>query len=205
MNNNQSDHDLWRKVKSGDEHAFKALFDKYYKSLTYRAYKIYPDQHLAKDKVQEVFLDLWKKRETREIHTSVHAFLSKAVVFKTIDYIRGKRLDFDAELELERPFDPEEEDCTELKQLIHKTVKKLPERCRVVFSMSRFEDMSHKEIAEQLSISTKTVENQITKALKILRRNVKLYLSDDMLLAILFLKWIGDWSLTADIIRNAIA
>jgi len=60
----------------------------------------------------------------------------------------------------------------ELKSLIHQTVDNLPERCRIVFNMSRFEEMSHAEIAEQLGISKKTIENQITKALKLIRRTL---------------------------------
>lgn len=206
MDNKQKDQQLWQKIKAGDEHAFKILFSKYYQTLSYRAYKVYPDEHIAKDKVQEVFIDLWNKRKSQEIHTSVYAFLSKAVVFKTINHIRSIRLDFEKDFVFEKKVFEQNKNLefAELKQLIYRTVESLPERCRIVFSMSRYEDMSHKEIASQLNISTKTVENQITKALKVLRQAIHPYLSDDLLMALLFSISIGEWDVATDLFMNSI-
>lgn len=185
----QEDNHLWKLIKTGDESAFKALFKKYYKVLVYKAYRFHADEHKAKDHVQEVFLGIWDKRETLEIHTSVNAFLNRAVINKTIDYVRAQRFDFDKEVFLEKreTEDDQKLEGEELRSLIHQTADNLPDRCRTVFFMSRFEDMSHKEIAQQLGISTKTVENQITKALKILRAAITPYLSDGTLLTLIFL------------------
>lgn len=189
MDSKTEDARLWKKIKAGDETAFKQLFKKHYKNLTYRAYKVLADEHIAKDNVQEVFLDLWNKRDTKIINTSVHAYLSKAVTFKTIDYIRSRRFDFDKEDAWEdasvEPYETIE--GKELAQIIHKAAQSLPERCRIIFLMSRFEDLSHKEIAEQLGISTKTVENQITTALKRMRKIISPYLSKDFLIFLIFL------------------
>ncbi len=179
MDNKDKDAILLERIKQGDETAFKSLFDKYYRLLCYTAHKVLPDEHKAKDIAQEVFLSLWNKRDTLTIHTSLQAFLRRATVNKTIDFIRSQRLNFEESPDLGD--DPnrldEQMEYDELKTLIHRTAEQLPERCRMVFFMSRFEEMSHKEIASAMNISEKTVENQITKALKLLRSAVARYRS----------------------------
>jgi RNA polymerase sigma-70 factor, ECF subfamily len=177
MYTNSTDENLLAAIKSGDEGAFQFLFEKHYKSLCYAAYKVYPDEHKSKDFAQEVFLTLWRKRNKVEIHTSLQAFLRRAVVNKAIDYIRAQRLNFE-----EVPDTAEEQmgnnegvEFNEMKDLIHHTATQLPERCRMVFFLSRFEELSHKEIAARLDISEKTVENQITKALKLMRKALSDY------------------------------
>ena len=170
MEQYRTDEDLLDGIKKGDETAFQSLFNKHYKSMCYAAYRVYPDEHKSKDFAQEVFLKLWRKKDELEIHTSLQAFLRRAVVNKAIDYIRAQRLDFeeipDQEVKTKAGKDLE---FKELKDFIHYTAQQLPDRCRTVFFMSRFEELSHKEIATKLDISVKTVENQITKALKVLR------------------------------------
>lgn len=192
MSRNEDDI-LWKKIKKGDERAFHALFNKYYKSITYRAYKVLADEHIAKDNAQEVFLDLWNKREQKEITTSIGAYLNKAIVFKTIDYIRAQRLDFNKDSTLEQksinPFQAIE--GKELAEVIREAAMTLPERCRIIFLMSRFEELSHKEIAQKLEISPKTVENQITYALKRMRQILAPILKN-LKIFIFFLLSIGD-------------
>ena len=184
MDHKSTDEQLLKRIQEDDETAFQNLFDKYYKTLCYAAYKIYPDEHKSKDFSQEVFLDIWKKRKTLSIHTSLNAFLRRAVTNKAIDYIRAQRFNFEdpppSDKDQIQPFEAIEQ--AELKSLIHRTAEQLPERCRLVFFMSRFEELSHKEIAAKLDISEKTVENQITKALKRLRIVVTHYLSESKLI-----------------------
>jgi RNA polymerase sigma-70 factor, ECF subfamily len=177
MYSNNTDENLLAAIKAGDEGAFQFLFEKHYKPLCYAAYKVYPDEHKSKDFAQEVFLALWRKRDNLEVHTSLQAFLRRAVVNKAIDYIRAQRLNFE-----DIPDTPEEQlennegmEFNEMKDLIHHTAAQLPERCRMVFFLSRFEELSHKEIAARLDISEKTVENQITKALKLMRKALSEY------------------------------
>lgn len=188
MSQLNADERLLAGIKAGDESAFQSLFDRYYKSMCYAAYKVLPDEHKSKDFAQEVFLTLWRKRETVKIHTSLQAFLRRAVVNKAIDYIRAQRLNFeevpDMEAEVEKHAGME---FKELKDLIHYTAEQLPERCRMVFFMSRFEELSHKEIAANLSISEKTVENQITKALKVLRVAIAQHFATPKILFLFFL------------------
>ncbi|MFK7806572.1 MAG: RNA polymerase sigma-70 factor [Saprospiraceae bacterium] len=182
-----NDEGLWSSIQVGDEVAFQTLFEKYYKLICYAAYKVYPDEHKSKDFAQEVFLMLWRKRDVLTIHTSLQAFLRRAVVNKTIDYIRAQRLNFEDipdEGEAAAKLSDELE-ASELKGMIHRAAEQLPERCRIVFFMSRFEELSHKEIAAKLEISVKTVENQITRALKVMRPLVQQYFSDPKIMLLI--------------------
>jgi len=180
MDQKAHDEQLLSRIKANDETAFQSLFEKYYQLLCYSAYKICADEHKSKDLAQEVFIDIWRRRENLNIHTSFQAFLRRAVFNKAIDYVRAQRFDFKDYIDL--GVAPEKAsqnlEMNELKELIHKTTEQLPERCRIIFFMSRFEEMSHKEIAAKLEISEKTIENQITKALKILRKVIAKYASD---------------------------
>lgn len=175
-----NDLELVKLVQSGDQSAYRSLFGRYYKGLCYSAYKVYPDQHKAKDFAQEVFLDFWKRRETINISSSLKSYLERAVKYKAIDFIRAQKLNFEEKLIMknEKYTDQNATEFNELKDVIHNTVDTLPKKCKIIFSMSRFEQMSHAEIASELGISKKTIENQITKALKILRQSVLQYQLD---------------------------
>ena len=171
----KEDLDLFDRIRDDDQSAFNTLFTKYYKVLCFTANTVYGDPHKAKDTVQEVFLDIWKRRKTIKISQSLNAYLSRAVKNKTIDYIRSQRLDFNAEpIESLAPTNSQLE-FKELRDVIDTTVKNLPNRCRIIFLMSRFDYLSHKEISKKLDISEKTIENQITTALKRIRIAVQQY------------------------------
>ena len=189
-----SDEALIHRIKAGEEKAFRALFDRYYKYLVVTAYKIYGDSEKARDLAQDVFFELWKKRAQITIQSAPKAYLRKAVVNKTLNFIKAQRLDFsepeifqqnklsysaDAQANLE---------ADDLQQSINAAIASLPERCRMVFSLCRLEGLSHKEIAEALNISTKTVENQMTKAMKVLRNAVQPHISRKLSWMIFFLK-----------------
>ncbi len=122
---------------------------------------------------QEVFLDLWKRREEIEIKQSIKYFLRRAVINNCLAYIRkNKRVSLNDEFQ-DHLMISDQEEVFEEDQDLHKMIplmlQKLPERCREIFQLSRFEGLSHKEIAAHLNISTKTIENQITKAMKVLK------------------------------------
>lgn len=133
-----------------------------------------PDQNIAEDLAQEVFFDLWRKRDKLNIKTSLKAYLRRAAVNKTLNYIRDKKINFEEEdkipdLDNEQTSVIQKMSADELQVKITAAIDSLPERCRIIFSLSRYEEMTYKEIAQKLDISIKTVENQISKALSILR------------------------------------
>ncbi len=156
------------------------IFHHYYAALCKTAYTILPDAALSEDLAQEVLLELWRRRDDFHIQHSLGAYLRRSVVNRTLNYIRDKRLNF--EQELTESVVPEADtgiavESAELAEVIDQAIDRLPEQCRLVFVLSRFEDMSHKEIAAQLGIAPKTVENHIAKALRLLRIYLGPYLS----------------------------
>jgi len=161
-------------LKAGDEKAIDWLFREYYASMCRSAYRILPDEHLIEDLVQDVFYEIWKKRKTLKINTSIAAYLRTATRNKTLNYIRDQKIDFrnaPPKEELKSKSTPTVQKlmAKDLQQEIDAAIDSLPERCRLIFVLSRFEEMSYQEIADQLEISIKTVEHQIGKALRSLR------------------------------------
>lgn len=173
-----ADDDLSGRIPSGDYGAFKKVFESQYAALVKTAYRMIPDQPACEDIVQEVFIELWKKREVLSIHTSLKAYLRQAVVNRSLNYIKNKkRLRWESDADaVETPlmednaFD--QMHAADLERMIQRAIASLPEKCRLVFVLSRWEDMSHKDIAESLGISVKTVENHMTKALKLMRQTL---------------------------------
>lgn len=167
-------------LNRSDEKGIKLIFDQYYRYLCHAVYKVIPDTHIVEDLVQEVFYEIWKKRERLQINISLKAYLRRASINKSLNYVRAQRMKFSDNEDIKERFvdddnSHEKVELSELTEVINQAVESLPERCRLVFSLSRFESMSYKEIAEQLGISMKTVENQISKALKILRKEINIY------------------------------
>lgn len=163
-------------LKAGDEGALRRIFDRHYPLLLGDIYRIVPDEDTCQDLAQEIFVELWRKRSELDIHTSLRAYLRRAAVNKAINYLKTSRrfLSDDSE-NLNRATDTSAHDIAQKKEqesleaALHAAIEMLPEKCRVVFSLSRFEQLSHREIADRLGISVKTIENQITKAMKMLR------------------------------------
>lgn len=162
----------------GEEWALDNLFRAHYTYLCQAVFRVIGDRNLAEDLVQEVFYEIWRKRSTLTINQSLRAYLKRAAVNRTLNYIRDQRLIVDDESAM--PFDLASEQVGPLQQLeaqeleaqIEEAIRDLPDRCRLIFGLSRFEEMSNKEIAAHLEISVKTVENQMTKALRLLREKL---------------------------------
>lgn len=168
-------------LKLGDQKALRQIFNQYYKYLLVTAFNIVGEEEKAKDFVQDVFFELWKKRENIHIHSSIKPYLRKAVVNKALNFLKSqKRMQWgDEALDYHRPsqdIDAQQQlETKDLQAVITDAIESLPAKCRIVFSLSRFEDLSHKEIAEKLNISTKTIENHMTKALRIIRIAIREY------------------------------
>lgn len=177
---------LFLKMKGGDKAAYRALYDRYYKYLVVTANNILGDSETARDLSQDVFFELWRRREEIEVQSSLKYYLRRSVVNKTLNHIKSRRLDFTEPERLpERPsnsIDAQTQlEVSDLEQVIYQAIAALPERCRVIFTLCRLENLSHKEIAEQLNISTKTIENQMTRALASLRETVGPYVTPALL------------------------
>ena len=136
----------------------------------------------TEDIAQDIFAELWVKREQLVIHTSVTAYLRRMAVSRTLNYLRDTKkhtwqeLETSLDLEASQPsLQPKvilEMEEAELRERLDVAIQALPEKCRIVFMLNRMDEMSYAEVAEHLDISVKTVENQIGKALKLLRKAV---------------------------------
>jgi len=152
--------------------SLESTFRLYYEGLHRYAFTMLNDNDMARDIVQQVFLTLWEKKDTLSITGSVKAYLYRAVYNNCLNHrtrgIKHQPLAPDTAGEL--PVRPEFlSDVRELRSILERAIASLPPKCREVFLKSREEEKSYTEIAGELDISVKTVEAQISKALKILR------------------------------------
>jgi RNA polymerase sigma-70 factor (ECF subfamily) len=169
-------------LKTGDITAFEMLFRTYYQPLCNYAYTFVQDRDEAEEIVQSTFLNVWEKRDNLSIHTGVKPYLYAMVRNASLNVLKHEKIKQQhVTMEMavaERSVESVTRTvmASELETKIYKAMDKLPEQCRLVFKLSRFEELKYSEIAEQLNISIKTVENQMGKALKIMRDQLKDYL-----------------------------
>ena len=181
MANDQPDKILIQQIKQGDEMAFRLLFDRYYKKMLIAANQILKDQSVSQDATQDVFVLLWKNRENLKDDVNIKAYLNRAAINKALTILKSRKKNIsDGENALLQQVDKAKNpddvlSQKEMKGVIHRAIDQLPEKRRVIFTMCRLQGYSHKEIAKELDISTKTIENQITQALKQLREILKSY------------------------------
>jgi RNA polymerase sigma-70 factor (ECF subfamily) len=190
-NNKNTDEELLALLAKEEEQAIDLIFRKYYSFLCKSIYRIIPDTQITEDIAQDVFYELWKKRKNLRINSSLKAYLKRAALNKALNYIRDQKIDL-------RNAPPKEDLVSnnlnifqslaekDLQEEIEQAIDGLPDRCRLVFILSRFEEMTYQQIADSLDISIKTVENQISKALKTLKTALAAYLPTLLILLLLF-------------------
>ncbi|NJK86402.1 MAG: RNA polymerase sigma-70 factor [Bacteroidales bacterium] len=170
------------KLKSGDEGFYQSLFKEYYSGLSFYAFKYVKDLEIAKEIVQDLFVKIYEKRYSLTIDISLKSYLYRAVHNSCMNHLQQVsirehhhgviRTDMD---EIEN-FSEDVVFAVELEQKIYNEIEKLPVQCKKIFKMNRFDGLSNSDIAEKLNLSKRTVETQISKALKILRNK----LADDI-------------------------
>lgn len=183
--NRDRDAQVLRLLRQDREAGFEMLFKLYYTEVCHHIYRILPQKEAVEDIAQDLFMEVWNKQDTLTIETSPGAYLYKMARSRALNYIRDNRkhsYQDEAELrhhvsELATPTQKIQAD--QLSSVVTHAVNALPERCRQVFMLSRFEDMTYKEIADTMDISVKTVENQIIKALKHLRAAIAEFRADE--------------------------
>lgn len=172
-----SDKELLLLLAKGDERAYEFLFKQFYRPLSLFANRYVDDIDQAKDIVQEVFFQLFEKRETITIHTSLKSFLYQMVRNRALNHIKMNKIhsDHHERILLTSSFevvDSSEIEHSELEDKIAKIVSDLPNQTRRVFELSRYEGIPNQEIADSLEISKRTVETHISLALRKLREGL---------------------------------
>jgi len=177
-----TDQEVFSNIKSGDTASFEMLFKTHYNPLCRFALSFLSDPDAAEETVQAVFIGFWEKRENIQVDTSLKAYLYRSVrnaALNEIKRLKVRQLHANAILAEGEPLSHAPDQYAikeELEIKIQEALQALPEQCRLIFKMSRFEDLKYQEIADQLNLSIKTVENQMGKALKIMRVQLKEYL-----------------------------
>jgi len=161
-----------------NEENFSSLFDQYYEALCFFADKYLDDLDMSRSVVQDVFVSIWTKRENISPKFSIKSYLYFAVRNRALDHLRRNKRNVEfsegVENNLLVPFDDRVEEA-EITARVNKSINELPERCREVFILCRFEGLKYSQCAEQLNISVKTVESQMAIALKRLREKLADY------------------------------
>ncbi|WP_316820049.1 RNA polymerase sigma-70 factor [Pedobacter gandavensis] len=177
----RSDLELLKMLQLGDRFAYTEIFERYKFILHHHAIKKLPNREEVKDIVQEVFTMLWTKREGINIHTSLSGYLYTSLRNSVLDHfsrqkVRDKYVDSMKDFASQGVILPDHRIREkQLSAAIAAEISMLPEKMRIIFELSRRTYLSHSEIAEQLGISEKTVNRQISNALKILRSRLGLF------------------------------
>lgn len=175
----QSEEQIIQDIREGNQALFQGIFSAHYEGLCHYAFTILRDMDEAEDLVQSMFMKWWEKRGEIEIRQTIKSYLFRAVYNQCMNHlehrqVKQKHLDHTAyewaqEKQLPEAF------ASELEENVVIAINQLPEQCRIIFIMSRYEEMKYNEIASKLGISPNTVENQISKALKILRTQLNIF------------------------------
>lgn len=167
---NPNEEKIWRSIRNKEGAVFELYYKEHYKFFFLAACNYLRDPGLAQEIVNDVFIKLWEDGETINIQTSLRSYIYRAVVNRSLNELDKRKKERAHQSELghrpEQTSELRDMEENELKVRLYKAIDQLPEQCRKVFMMSRFEDLKQQEIADRLNISIKTVKNHITRALK---------------------------------------
>ena len=175
------------------EAEFEALFKAHFRKLHAYGFSLVNDWDKAEELVQGIFMKLWERNEWASIHTSIKSYLYKSVYHESLNLMRREKVHLRYQSVTVTPIDQQNDEADETLKLremethLAKALNKLPEKCRAVFHLSRFEELKYQQIADQLHISIKTVETHMVKALKILRKEMAEFLP---VILFLLLNWL---------------
>lgn len=162
---------IWKRlIQAGDKEAFRLLYTRYFTPLCRFIFLYVQDEMEAEELATDIFVRVWEKREEIDFSLSLKAYLFQSARNRAFNFIRDRKekvpLDFLEELSDSGSSQEEELELKELQRLIEEAVCHLPNKCQAIFRKSREENKTYQEIAEELNISTKTIEAQIGIAIK---------------------------------------
>ncbi|RKD90684.1 RNA polymerase sigma-70 factor [Mangrovibacterium diazotrophicum] len=184
------DNDILEQIAKGDLGAYRCLFDKYFAELCNFLLIYLRDKSFAEEVALDIFAVVWERREQLHVHTNIRAYLFTAGKNKAISIFRRSKQHLLSSLDVEDQ--PTISDLSseqylenkELRELINRAIASLPEQSRKIYQLAWEENLSHKEIAEKLDLSPKTVENHVGIALRKLREQLSPYYRQIFLLCI---------------------
>ncbi|HYX08326.1 MAG TPA: RNA polymerase sigma-70 factor [Bacteroidales bacterium] len=174
------DSHIWNQLKIGDKKAFEYIFKNYYLQLCLFSKQYTGNIDDSREVVQDLFIWLWEKRGNLDHLQSVKTYVHSSLRFNSIRKRSMDKFRFIDTTDIsEEKFVSgfhDELEYTELQSVVFKVINRLPDRCREIFELSRYEKHTYKEIAQKLGISVKTVEGQISKALRNIQSGIEKYL-----------------------------
>lgn len=178
-----TDAELLAGLRRGESSAFDTIFRDWYARLVLIADRIVGERQVAEDLAQEVFLELWRRRETLALETTVHAYLLQSVRNRSLNHLRHvqvRRRSAPEVVEMSGSSTPADAEtvASELAVAIEHAMQALTPRCREVFQLSRERGLKYSEIATQLGVSVKAVEAQMGKALRTMREHLAPWLPE---------------------------
>lgn len=190
INNNLSDDILVIRIRNDNEDAFKELFDRYSRKLYYFALRYLHNNEESEELVQTVFINLWEHRKSLDENLSVKSYIYRSAVNYIYNHLKKAALRarfIDSELvkgKITSDLTYEQILLNDMDRSINSIIDTLPRQQKKIFLLSRYENLTHQEIAEKLDLSVRTVENQVFRALKVIRSK----LHTEILLLFLLLK-----------------
>jgi RNA polymerase sigma-70 factor (family 1) len=171
-----SEPELLCRLSQGDHQALTSIYHQYWQIMFLSAYNLLKDKKACEDIVQEIFLHLWYNKEKLQVKENLKVYLLAATRYQVFYQIKKLAAKQGLSEHLSNKLSANDSDG----QLVEKDIKKqvetivavLPEKCQIIYRLSREQELSHREISSILNISTKTVENQLTIALKRLRNSL---------------------------------
>lgn len=174
-----SDEQLFKEIKKGNRKAWELIIKSYYNALFVFILGMVKEKESAEELVQDVFVNIWDKRDKINITTSLKAYLYRASRNHTLNFLKRKKFEMDYHKRLAETssyLDNKTEDSihyTELQKHLFKAIEDLPDNCKHIFKMSRYEELTYKEISDVLGVPVRSVHYQIGLALKELRNKLK--------------------------------
>jgi len=167
---------IWKRIQKKDNKAFESYYKMHYKSFFLMACRYLKNTQQAEEIVNDVFLKIWVDGNTISIDSSLKSYIYRAIINRSLNEIQKNRRELNLAVDLYYKQDESYElrliEENELKVKLFNAIDNLPEQCKKVFELSRFEELKQQEIADRLGISIKTVKNHITHALKQLSRSI---------------------------------
>ncbi len=166
-------------IKSGDKRTFDLLFDSYYNKLCSYATSIIHDSDVVEDIVQDLFAEIWVNRKQLNIKSSFSAYLYRSVYNSCLDHLKHLKVKDRHQRDISFQIPSSFNDSlifTELLEKMESCIEQLPDQCKKIFRLSRFENLKYREIAELLQVSENSVDTQVRRALNKLKNDLKDYL-----------------------------
>jgi RNA polymerase sigma-70 factor (family 1) len=167
---------IWKRIQRKDDKAFETYYKMHYKNFFVMACRYLKNTAQAEEILNDVFIKLWEDGNEISIDSSLKSYIYRAIINRSLNEIQKNKKDLNLVINLhnsrEESYELREIEENELRLKLFDAIELLPEQCKKVFHLSRFEELKQQEIADRLGISIKTVKNHITHALKLISKSV---------------------------------